>query len=455
MTRQPHLLYVAWAFPPCRAAGVYRALATANAFADAGWRVTVLTTTREAYERYTGTDESLETLVRPQVQVRRIPFRWPAQETDIRSYSTLRVLLPPVWRRLRLWRDRASFPEAGYGPWRAPLVAAAEELHRSDPVDLVVATANPHVTFEAAHALHRQHGVPYVLDYRDAWVLDVFSGRRLHGPRSRQARVERRVQRDAREIWFVNEPIRRWHAAEYPGWADRMRVVANGWDPELLGDTTASGPSRPEEGAAGPVSDSVPEQDAHSGVRFAYLGTVTPKVPLEALVAGWRRAVDDGLVPPGSTLTLGGYLGYFATPRPEMRETIAAAHDVGVRYVGPVAKASVAGFYGAVDALVLALGTGRYVTSGKVFEYVATGKPIVSVHDPGNAASEVLAGYPRWFPASGLEPAAVAEAFGAAARAVAEPDDTATHEALTFAASLSRAKQLEPRIAALTPEAAR
>lgn len=432
MSRQPHLLYVAWAFPPCRAAGVYRALATVNAFHDAGWRVTVLTTTREAFEQYTGIDPSLEGLVRPGVEVRRLPFSWPAQDTDIRTYGALRVLLPPVWRRLRLWRDKATFPEAGYGPWRGPLVAAARQVHRDGPVDLVVATANPHVTFEAAHALYTDDRVPYVLDYRDAWALDVFSGRRLHGARGREARIESRVQRDAREMWFVNEPIRRWHAEQRPQLTGRMHVVANGWDPDVL------------DGAAAP-----PPRRSGTGIRFGYLGTVTPKVPLDELLEGWRTARGSGLVPTGSTLSIAGYLGYFATPRPEMQEAIARAHDVGVRYVGPVAKADVSTFYAGLDVLVLALGRGRYVTSGKVFEYAATGRPVVSVHDPGNAASEVLRGHPLWYPVSGLDAAEVAGALGAAAAAAATRDAGAHEAALAFAEPLSRARQLEPRIAAL------
>ncbi len=39
----PHLLYVAWGYPPARTGGVHRAVATANRFAELGWRVTVLT----------------------------------------------------------------------------------------------------------------------------------------------------------------------------------------------------------------------------------------------------------------------------------------------------------------------------------------------------------------------------------------------------------------------------
>ena len=51
MSRRPHLLYVAWGYPPCRGGGVYRALATPNAFAEAGWDVTVLTVDRETFTR--------------------------------------------------------------------------------------------------------------------------------------------------------------------------------------------------------------------------------------------------------------------------------------------------------------------------------------------------------------------------------------------------------------------
>lgn len=64
MTR-PHLLYTAWSFPPSRAGGVYRALATVNAFAAAGWDVTVLTVPRNIFLNSTGADFRLEEQVAP------------------------------------------------------------------------------------------------------------------------------------------------------------------------------------------------------------------------------------------------------------------------------------------------------------------------------------------------------------------------------------------------------
>ena len=56
------------------------------------------------------------------------------------------------------------------------------------------------------------------------------------------------------------------------------------------------------------------------------------------------------------------------------------------------------------------MGKGKYVTSGKVFEYAASALPIVAVHDPGNAATDVLREYPLWFPINDLSPEAIATA---------------------------------------------
>ena len=428
----PHVLYVAWGYPPCRAGGVYRALATANAFAAAGWRVTVLTAEREAFEKYTGSDPTMEDRIDPAIEVVRLPFFWPHLEADIRGYPWLRVYLPKLWRRYRNHRDTLAFPEPGYGPWRAVLERAAERIHAKDPVDLVIATANPNVDFTAAALLHAKHGVPYVMDYRDAWLLDVFDGGMLHEEGSRAARWEKRLIGAAREVWFVNEPIRAWHQARYPDRAERMHVVANGFDPEF----------------APPARHHCPEPG--QPLTFGYLGTITPKVPLAALIAGWRWARgQDGDVR-RSRLRLHGYLGYYAGPRQDLKEMIADAADTDLAWAGPVGKSEIAGVYESFDVLLLVLGAGAYVTSGKVFEYIATGMPIVSVHDPGNAASDVLRAHPLWFPAADLTPRGIGRAIIAATKAALSADDATRDACRAFAAAYSRALQLAPRVASLT-----
>lgn len=427
----PHVLYVAWGFPPCRGGGVYRALATANAFAAQGFRVTVLTADRETFVRFTGTDTSLEAQVDPSIEIVRVPFEWPILETDLRRWSAARAFAPRLWHKRRKQLDTKDFPEVGYGPWKGPLEAAASRIHAADPVDLVVASANPNVDFTVAAHLHRTAGVPYVMDYRDAWMLDVFDGTQVHDDDSRVSRLEREYVDGATEVWFVNEPIRAWHAERYPHRADRMHVVANGYDPEFA-----------------PVARTA-AKPATEPLRFGYIGTVSPKVPLREFADGWSLARSRTPDLAGATAEVWGYLGYYATPSPALLRIVDDHAADGVRYAGPLPKQQVREVYETFDVALLILGKGKYVTSGKVFEYTASALPIVSVHDPGNAASDVLRDYPLWFPVRDLSPEAVAEAVEAATDAARHATPEQRAACAEFAARYARDIQLLPRVEAL------
>lgn len=433
---QPHVLYVAWGFPPGRSGGVYRALATANALAAGGFRVTVLTAEREVFERHTGVDASLEELVDPRIRVVRLPFSWPYAVTDRAEWPRVRRLLPRVWWRARVLLDQIPFPEKVYGPWRGRLERAAERIHAEDPVDLVVATANPNVAFTAARRLHRRHAVPYVMDYRDAWLLHVFDGHQVHPDRSRSARIERALVAGAAEVWFVNEPIREWHAERYPDAASRMHVVANGFDPDFAPLPRLSGRT------AAPSS-------AQEPLRFGYIGTVSGKVPLAEFARGWSLARSSGGPLEGATAEIWGYLGFTSAPDPTLLRLVDEHAAQGLSYAGPLPKARVREVYERFDALLLILGSGRYVTSGKVYEYLASALPIVSVHSPGNAAASVLEGYPLWFPVADLTPDSIAGALGEAALAARTATVETRSACRDFARPYARDLQLGPRISAL------
>src|SRR5690554_3974765 len=93
----PHLLYVAWGYPPSRGAGMYRALATANALAAAGWKVTVLTADKETFDVLTGTDPTMESSIDPAITVVRVPFDASRGEADLRKWSRTRAVSPLWW----------------------------------------------------------------------------------------------------------------------------------------------------------------------------------------------------------------------------------------------------------------------------------------------------------------------------------------------------------------------
>lgn len=432
MTR-PHLLYTAWSFPPSRAGGVYRAVATVNAFAAAGWDVTVLTVPEQLFRMSTGTDAELAAQVADGVEVVREDPEVPAFQNDLATWPWLRARHPELFKLADLRHDFRSFPEPNYGRWRPGLEAMAERVHARRRVDLAIGTANPHVDFIPGWHLHRSHGVPYVMDYRDAWQLDVFSGRRLVTATPAVRRWERRLIGSAEEVWFVNDAIREWHSREYPDFSARMRVVANGFDEY-------------KDSLRVPVR---PEREGH--LVFGYIGTITPNVPLDTMLDGWSRARTREPLLADAELVLRGYIGHFGSGDASAAKRIEAAATEGVRYDGPVGKTDIARTYRGFDALVLALGTGHYVTSGKVYEYAATGIPVVSVHDPGNAASDVMNGSPAWVQTETMTAEGIAAAFAEAARMARAQNPTARAAAQTWGAKYSRIAQLAPRIEALTP----
>lgn len=428
MTRRPRVLYLAFYFPPSRASGVFRARATANHLAASGWDVTVHTAPREFFEKYLhAVDDSLERTLDPRLRVVRPRMGYAHWETDIRRFGRFRATFPSLDAVARRKRADLSFPEP-YATWIPSVLAHAVAEHARRPYDVVVATGNPFASFAAAWLLHRVLRVPYVLDYRDAWTFNQFTEEVRYPAGHRAWRWERRVLAEAAEVAFVNDGMRGWYADRYPRSAGRMTVVPNGWEPEILGDL---------------ATDGAPAAPAAPPLRFGYVGTITESMPTEPLFEGWRLAREHPELA-GASLDLHGHLGFFPRQREALRAQVATGERTGVAYHGPAPKASIAQVYAGLDVLLLWLPGARYVTSGKVFEYMATAKPVVSVHRPDLAAVEVLRDYPLWAPNASLEPQDVAAALVAGARAALGRTPEQAQQALAHARRYTRAAVLAP-----------
>lgn len=421
----PHLIYIAWGFPPARGSGVHRAVGTPNAFVKAGWRVTVITADRESFLKYTGADTSMERLVDPRIRVVRVPYLRRYLEDDVSTWSRRRVIAPYVWLTAEMVRERIAFPEDRYGFWYPALRRAVRRVHASEPADLVIGTANPNVDLAGAAALP---DVPYVMDYRDAWQLNTFTGERATARGGREDRWETRLMAGAAEIWFVNEPILRWHADLHPAHAHKMFEVPNGADTGIT----------------------LSQRPAGDGIRFTYVGTITSVVPVRELADGWALASERGRLD-GAEGTLYGHVGFFnRQDSPEQANLDYLLKTTSLTYGGPLPKDHLGDTYRASDVLILAMGGGEYITSGKTYEYMTTGLPIVSVHRPESAASAILRDYPLWFPAASLAPDDVAAALAAAAEAVRTRDEETFARAAAYGTGFHREEILRPHIERLT-----
>jgi len=404
---------------------VYRARATAGQLAASGWDVTVYTAPREFFTRYIGSvDTSLESGVDPRITIRRPAmdyFRW---ERDIRRYGRFRANMPVLANAGYNLMQRRFFPEH-YASWIPRVVARALREHAGKRFDLILATGNPFASFAAAWWLHRLTGVPYALDYRDSWTFNQFTEEHKYPDGHPAWAWERRTLESSALTAFVNEGLRGWHAERYPSAAAQMTVVPNGWEPEILGRATYPGPAtgRP--------------------LRFGYIGTITEQMPLDVLFDGWRIARQHPELA-DATFDLYGHLGFFKQSADPLIDRIPLHENLGVTYHGPLAKTDVGQAYRGLDALVFSVPGARYVTSGKIFEYMATGKPIVSAHAPDIAAVDVLNGHPLWFGIDKLDAQSVANAMVAAAKTARDLTEPEFDAALAHAERYTRDNTLGP-----------
>ncbi|MEU6858687.1 glycosyltransferase [Glycomyces sp. NPDC046736] len=415
------MIYLAIGFPPAAKSCAYRMRETANQFIAQGWDVTVVTIEDESWELESGIDLTLSDQVDPRVAVLKLPLRREDLETDIRRYSEERAVSPGRWAKKLRERQQETFPEATFGDWRGPLEDAVLGLHKERPADLLLATCVPYVNLAAAWRLWEEARVPYAVDFRDGWSIDVVDGHEAFRPESEEGRWETRVLGSAISLWVVNDPIAEHYRARYPVLADRVHVVRNGYD----ADSSPGRSRRP---------------DPDSGLVFGYLGTVnfSPE-HLKAVLEGWRIARTREPLLANARFEVRGHNGHGARRGANLQaDLLRDAEPDGVTYGGPVAKAEVADAYARWDAMVLILIGGRYVTSGKVYEYMATGLPIVSAHAIAHDASNVLKGHPLWTGARGLDAKAIADAFVDAAHLAVESTDAQHAAAMAHADRFTR-----------------
>ncbi len=415
---RPRILFIAAFFPPSRSSGVYRSLAVANHLAEHGWEVTVATLPEEFFERFSPPrDDSLLAAVHPDVRVLRVPMPSGHLESDIRQMGGLRTNFPAIHRAVAPALNRLD----RYTPWLPRLIATLVRDQAARRHDLVLATGNPWTSFAAASALNAVCGVPYVLDYRDSWTLNQFTQEPAFPAGHHAVAWEARVLRRASLVSFVNEPMRRWHADRHPAQAERMTVLENGYDADLL------------------IGDTFREPEPDEPLRFGYVGTLTDAYDNGTFWDGWRLAAAEPELC-GATASLYGHLGFFAGS--------GRAHGLpdrrieGVAHLGPIPKTDLAGVYRELDVLLFLVPSSRYVTSGKTYEYMATGKPIVAVHHPESAAAVPLAGYPLRATVDEITPEGVRDALLAGARLARTATKAEYDEAIEHARRYDRARLL-------------
>jgi glycosyltransferase involved in cell wall biosynthesis len=357
------VLIVAYFFPPIGGIGSIRAASFAKYLPEFGWEATVLAPADTPH----AADPSLDVGEIPVLRTRSLELSRLGRRPGGGNGGDVAAAHQPVARSapsrlLRRAVKQVVFPDPQIG-WYPGAVAGGRRLLGEQRFDLIFSSAFPITSHFVGRALKRRSSLPWVAEWRDPWSDDpefrVVSGAAL--------RVERSMAAEADGVVLPNQTFADYYA---PRWGVQAAVIGHGSDAPFNGAAPRADP---------PV--------------LAHVGSYYPgRQSLETL---WLALAE--MRKRGYSIPRLRWVGAFPDEaRAELeRHGLADILDLKGFVPQPEALALMSGASGLlacdfVDMRPLSLGT----TPAKLFEYIASGAPIIYVGHPQGEAARMLDRYP-------------------------------------------------------------
>lgn len=363
---KPHILFISYYFPPMGGGGVQRILKFLKYWNYKKYDVSLLTVKPSyAYAE----DPSLESEIPAALSIFRSstfdPFRF---------LFLLKKFLPaPISARsgavkesgqsLRRFSNFFLLPDSRI-PWFPLALKHLGRIHRSHPVDLIIATMPPFTAGIIAHYANHIWKIPYLLDFRDAWTRNPYlpSVTALH--QVVQEKLEQRVTQAAAGYVFVNPLLGEYYQKKYDFLTDQnCHVVRNGYDQDDFN-----------------INDVGIRHDIKSSFKIGIMGTIYSQgnAPITLLEAFSRLMEEEPqLARKLKLIFIGKWIRSF-------QSKVASLNiDSQVELIQYSPHREALTLAKKWDALALSLHSGLagsdMVTPGRIYEYLYLKKPVLAM----------------------------------------------------------------------------
>ena len=239
------VLIITYYWPPSGGSGVQRWLKMSKYLPENGWQPVVYTAEDAEYPVE---DPSLQNDVVPEAEVIRRPIVEPytfyKRFLGIRKSEKVKAGFINEGKKKSGWKENISvwirgnffIPDARCW-WVRPSVKFLSKYLKEHPVDAIISTGPPHSMHLIAKTLHKKLNIPWVADFRDPWTdIDFYHDLRLTKCADRKHhRLEKQVLTEATKVVTVG-----WDCAkglENHG-AEDVCVITNGFDDDFENNET-------------------------------------------------------------------------------------------------------------------------------------------------------------------------------------------------------------------------
>lgn len=379
------VLFIVYYLPPMGSSGVQRPLKLIKYLPQFSWKPVVVAPVPGVYHTF---DESLtHELNESGAEVHRVSGKTLFHSTGghAMGLSTLPESARRVFRSVSSW---FYLPDNKRG-WIRPAISRCNEIIEQGGIDIIFSTAPPYSNHLIAADLGKRYNIPVVMDFRDDWLGSHLLNLPTSMHRQKMAQLEKKTLQKASLITAINSTMllslkSRNDSDENSmnsgksgsGVGTRYMILPQGFDPADFPDVNQL--------ASQDTSKPGPLRLTYNGI---FYGAQKPDVFLAAV----RAILDSGHIDEKDIqLVFQGGLEKPVLQR--INDLDLNRVTVNMGYIPH--RESVKNLF---DSDLLWFTVGRQknenqVTTGKLFEYIGTGKPILGLV-PGGEAARILDAY--------------------------------------------------------------
>lgn len=254
--------------------------------------------------------------------------------------------------------NEALWPDGLVG-WLPAAVWHGLRAVRAHRPDVLYSTSAPTTAHLAALILHRVTGLPWVADFRDGWSLHPLANEAFPPMPRASAALERTIIAEASYTTVVDESV---HLLDLSADDSRRVIIRNGVDPDDL------------------ALDSAPEPEPDR-FRLSYIGSFYGKHDGAPVFAAIRDLIGRGVL--DATRFELRIVGHASIDRAKL-------DGLPINFIGYVDHRRAVAEMASASALLFSLPPGHPGSSGKIYEYLTAGRPVLCVANPDNLAYRLV-----------------------------------------------------------------
>jgi glycosyltransferase involved in cell wall biosynthesis len=366
------VLIITYYWPPSGGSGVQRWLKFCKYLPEFGVEPIVLTVDPD-FATYPSIDTTLELEVSDSIRVYRTraknPLeiyqkiqRKPAPQSGFAGEKKSGLLD----KLFRFIRGNVFLPDARIG-WNPYAFEKAKYLIKEFNIETIVTTSPPHSTQLIGLRLKKEFPLQWIADLRDPWT-EIFYNKELFRTKwaeKQDAKMEMLCLEGADQVVVVSDAIKRSFLVKYPFAAEKFHVIPNGYDEKdfLSLDSTEKTDSK----------------------IISYVGNLGQQYPVDGFLDAFSKVLKQD---PAWKLQFVGNCYSGVHRLVEQKQLI----DF-VQFIPYVSHAEAIKYMINASVLLLIIpdiDSNKGILTGKLFEYLATGNPILSIGPKDGDAATIL-----------------------------------------------------------------